>query len=173
VTGVIAVSAVIAGFVWLGPSGPLCTGAKGAVPPVTSVLAVLAVTLPGCHARTVGTGPPPPQRLRGGRGPRDLRVDSDRCDPPRSSRHHGGHRHTSGAGIAVTAAGAARRARRARRVCRDQQDPASPLKGGPGLIGRDARNRGFSRRCGLSRRGLRWPRHSTKMSNGREPRCRP
>jgi hypothetical protein len=24
-----------------------------------------------------------------------------------------------------------------------------------------------------SRRGLRWPRHSTKMSNGREPRCRP
>ena len=23
------------------------------------------------------------------------------------------------------------------------------------------------------RRGLRWPRHSTKMSNGREPRCRP
>jgi hypothetical protein len=28
---------------------------------VTSVLAVTAVTLPGCHARTVGTGPPPPQ----------------------------------------------------------------------------------------------------------------
>jgi hypothetical protein len=63
VTGVIAVSAVsavIAGIVWLGPSGPLRTVAKGAVPPVTSVLAV-AVTLPGCHARTVGTGPPPPQ----------------------------------------------------------------------------------------------------------------
>ena len=61
VTGVIPVSAVIAGIVWLGPSGPLRTGAKGAVPPVTSVLAVTAVTLPGCHARTVGTGPPPPQ----------------------------------------------------------------------------------------------------------------
>jgi hypothetical protein len=52
---------VIAGILWLGPSGPLRTGAKGAVPPVTSVLAVTAVTLPGCHARTVGTGPPPPQ----------------------------------------------------------------------------------------------------------------
>ena len=46
VTGVIAVSAVIAGIVWLGPSGPLRTVAKGAVPPVTSVLAVTAVTLP-------------------------------------------------------------------------------------------------------------------------------
>ncbi len=46
VTGVIAVSAVIAGFVLLGPSRPLRTVAKGAVPPVTSVLAVTAVTLP-------------------------------------------------------------------------------------------------------------------------------
>jgi hypothetical protein len=61
VTGVIAGSAVIAGDVLLDPSGPLCTVAKGAVPPVTSVLAVTAVTLPGCHARTVGTGPPPLQ----------------------------------------------------------------------------------------------------------------
>jgi hypothetical protein len=54
---VTAVSAVIA----TAPSGPLRTVAKGAVPPVTSVLAVTAVTLPGCHARTVGMGPPPPQ----------------------------------------------------------------------------------------------------------------
>jgi hypothetical protein len=46
-TGVIAVSAVIAGFVFLGPSGPLRTVAKGAVPPVSR--------------RKVGTGPPPPQ----------------------------------------------------------------------------------------------------------------
>jgi hypothetical protein len=61
VTGVIAVSAVIAGIVLLGPSRPLRTVAKGAVPPETSVLAVLAVTLPCCHARAVGTGPPPPQ----------------------------------------------------------------------------------------------------------------
>ena len=61
VTGLIAVSVVIAGIVWLGPSRPLRTVAKGAVPPVTFVLAVTAVTLPGCHARTVGTGPPPPQ----------------------------------------------------------------------------------------------------------------
>ena len=63
VTGVIAVTAVIAGIVLLGPapSGPLRTVAKGAMPPVTSVLAVPAVTLPGCHARTVGMGPPPPQ----------------------------------------------------------------------------------------------------------------
>jgi hypothetical protein len=45
-TAVIAVSAVIAGFVLLGPSGPLRTVAKGAVPPMTSVLAVTAVTLP-------------------------------------------------------------------------------------------------------------------------------
>jgi hypothetical protein len=44
--------------------------------------------------------------------------------------------------VVVTAAGAARRARRARRVGRDQHDPARPLKGGPGLIGREARNRG-------------------------------
>jgi hypothetical protein len=44
--------------------------------------------------------------------------------------------------IAVAAAGPARRACRARRVGRDQQDPARPLNGGPGLIGRDARNRG-------------------------------
>jgi hypothetical protein len=33
--------------------------------------------------------------------------------------------------------------------------------------------RGPSRLGGSSRSGLRWPRHSTKMSNGREPRCRP
>jgi hypothetical protein len=82
--------------------------------------------------------------LRGGRASRDLCVGRDRCDPPRSSRHHCGHGHTAGAVIAVTAAGAASRARRARRVGRDQQDPARPLnlKGGPGLIGREARNRG-------------------------------
>jgi hypothetical protein len=80
---------------------------------------------------------------QGGRASRDLRVGSDRCDPPRSSRHHGEHGHTAGAVIAVTAAGAARRARRARRVSCDQQEPARPLKGGPGLIGREARNRGF------------------------------
>jgi hypothetical protein len=47
VTGVIAVSAVISGIVWLGQSGPFRTVAKGAVHPVTSVLAVTAVTLPG------------------------------------------------------------------------------------------------------------------------------
>jgi hypothetical protein len=61
VTGVIAMSAVITGIVRLGPPEPLRTVAKGAVPPVTSVLAVTAVTLPGCPARTVGTGPLPPQ----------------------------------------------------------------------------------------------------------------
>jgi hypothetical protein len=39
-----------------------------------------------------------------GRAPRDLRVGCDRGDPPRSSRHHGGHGHTAGAVITVTAA---------------------------------------------------------------------
>jgi hypothetical protein len=153
VTGVIAVSTVIAGFVLLGPSGPLRLVATGkvAVPPVTSVPAVTALTLPivtpqGAH------GPTAAAVIARGRASRDLRVGSDtevtggtaprnRCDPPRSSRHHGGHGHTAGAVIAVTAAGAARRAHRARRVGRDQQEPAR-LKGGPGLIGREACNRG-------------------------------
>jgi hypothetical protein len=43
---VVTMSAVIAAIVWLGPSGPLRTVAKGAVPPETSVLAVTAATLP-------------------------------------------------------------------------------------------------------------------------------
>jgi hypothetical protein len=173
VTGVIAVSAVIAGIVLLGPVRAAPHGGQGSRAS-RDLRAGRDRRDPSRLSRPHGGhGPTAAAVIAWGRAPPRLRVGCDSEYPPRSSRHHGGHGHTAGAVIAVTAAGAARRARRARRVGCDKQDPARPLKGGPGLIGCDARNRGFSRRGGLSRRGLRWPRHSTKMFDGREPRCRP
>ncbi len=170
VTGVIAVSAVIAGIILLGPVRAAPHGGQGSRAS-RDLRAGRDRRDPSRLSRPHGGhGPTAAAVIEWGRAPRDLRVGCDRGDPARSSLHHGGHGHTAGAVIAETAAGTARWARRARRVGRDQ---ASPLKGGPRLIGREARNRGFSRRGGLSRCGLRWQRHSTKMSNGREPRCRP
>jgi hypothetical protein len=138
VIGVIAVSAVIAGIVRLGPvraaphsgqgsraSRDLRAGSDRRDP------SRLSRRPHGGHGSTAAAV------IAWGRASRDLRVGCNRCDPPRSSSHHGGHGHTAGsvitagAVIAVTTAGAARRARRARRVGRDQQDPARPLKGVP------------------------------------------
>ena len=103
-TGVIAVSAVIAGIVWLGPSGPLRTVAKGAVPPVTSVLAVTAVTLPivtpqGAH------GPTAAAVIARGRAPVtsvDYRAGRDRRDSANLRHGPSGARATVAAATAVT-----------------------------------------------------------------------
>jgi hypothetical protein len=81
VTGVIAVSAMIAGIVLPGPVRAARTLAIGAVPPMTVVT--------------------------GGRICRDLRAGRDRRDPSRLSRSHDGHGPNAGAVIAMSAAGAA------------------------------------------------------------------
>jgi hypothetical protein len=118
VTAMIAVSAVIAGIVWLGravraaPHGGQGSRASRDLHAGRDRRDPSLLLCPHCVH-----GPTAAAVIAWGRAPRDLRVGCDRGDPPRSSvssRHHGGHGHTASAVIAVTAAAAARRARRAR-----------------------------------------------------------